>query len=562
MINVKDKPFYLDNEGIEWVNATLQSLSLKEKIGQLFCPIIFTKDSNELKSMIKEFSFGGVLYREGMAEEIRASHEILQNASKVPLLTASNLEMGGKGSATEGTYYGRQMLVAATNNLNRAYELGKISAIEGKALGVNWAFAPVVDIDYNFRNPITNVRTYGANLEKIKSMAGEYIKAATEEGIATAVKHFPGDGVDERDQHLLTSVNSLDYETWDKTYGDIYKSVIDAGTLSIMVAHIAFPDYEKKCGASIEQCLMPATLSKNVIKKLLREELKFNGLLCTDATPMIGFCSAMDRKTAVPLCIENGCDVFLFNKDIREDFTYMIQGYENGILSEKRLNEAVYRILATKAALKLYKNKQNENYVLPKEGLNVLGCKKHMDMAKLCADEGITLVKDTQNLLPLHPKKTPNLLLQILGESNSNERVRNRFVTRLQKEGFFVTVYEKETNFEQLDNCEEFKRKYDLVLYVGNIETVSNKTVARVNWDSFFGLGNNMPWFVKEVPTIFVSVGNPYHLFDIPMIKTFINCYCNTDIVISTVIDKMIGLSPFKGVNPIDPFCGRADTEY
>ncbi|MBD5458028.1 MAG: glycoside hydrolase family 3 protein, partial [Lachnospiraceae bacterium] len=131
------------------------------------------------------------------------------------------------------------------------------------------------------------------------------------------------------------------------------------------------------------------------------------------------------------------------------------------------------------------------------------------------------------------------------------------------REGFQVTVYEKERlglEGKLFDTVEEFKEKYDLVIYIGNIETASNKTVSRLNWHTLFGLGNNVPWFVHEVPTMFISVGNPYHLLDVPMIRTYINGYCNSEYVISAIVEKITGRSSFKGKSPVDAFCGRWDT--
>lgn len=559
MINYKDKPFFLTEEQIRWVEDTYESMTKEEKIGQLFCPIVFTKDEQELKDLVRSTHIGGMLYREGPGEELRQAHKVLQDNSKIPLLTASNLEYGGNGSAIEGTFYGREMLVAATGNTERAYQLGKVSCSEGAAVGVNWSFAPVVDLDQNYHNPITNVRTFGKDLQTVIDMGKAYIRAAQEEGVATSVKHFPGDGVDERDQHLLTSVNSLSCEEWDATYGKIYEEMINAGTLTVMAAHIAMPAYEEKYDGKKCERIIPATLSKNLLTHLLREKLGFNGLITTDATPMVGFCSAMDRETAVPLCIENGCDMFLFNRNMEEDFRFMTEGYEKGILSEARLEEAVKRILATKAALHL-PEKQKEGTLVPDaSALKILNCETHDRWAKECADEGVTLVKDTQNLLPISPEKHKRVLFELMGDFPSNERVLGSFKEKLEKEGFEVTVYQNE-GFEVMeDSVTNFKSKYDLVFYVANIETASNKTVSRLNWHTMFGLGNNMPWMVHEVPALFVSVGNPYHLLDAPMIRTFVNGYCNSEYVIDAVIDKLLGRSEFKGTSPVDPFCGKMD---
>lgn len=562
MINLKANPFFLSEEAIKWVNETYQNMSLEERIGQLFCPIVFAKEEEVLKQLVETKHIGGVLYREGLAEEIQNSHRVLQKYSKIPLLTASNLEAGGTGSAVEGTFYGRELLVAATDNVERAYQLGKVACKEGAAVGVNWAFAPVVDIDYEFRNPITNIRTFGSDPSRVLQMGEGYLKAAKEEGVAVSIKHFPGDGTDERDQHLLTSVNSLSCRAWDRTYGKIYKTLIKKGALTVMAGHIGMPAYEEAFDGVPCKEIIPATLSKNLLQKLLREKLGFNGLITTDATPMVGFCCAEERRIAVPASIENGCDVFLFNKDLEEDIKYMTEGYHNGLLSEQRLEDAVIRILATKAALKLQEKQKDGTLVPGLEALKLLRCEEHDRMAKECADEGVTLVKDTQGLLPISNTKHKRVLLEILGDFNSNDRVYDLFAKRLSEAGFEVTKYVQETFGQPMDNVEQFKKKYDLVFYIANIDTASNKTVSRINWYTFFGSGNNVPWFVKEVPALFVSVGNPYHLIDVPMVKTFINGYCNSEYVIEAVIDKVLGKSEFKGINPIDPFCGRKDTRY
>lgn len=559
MIQYKENPFYLTEEQVQWVESTYDSMSLEEKIGQLFCPIVFTKDEKELKELVETKHIGGMLYREGPGEELRQSHKILQDASRIPLLTASNLEYGGNGSAIEGTYYGREMLAAATGDVERAYQLGKVSCSEGAAVGVNWSFAPVVDLDLNYHNPITNVRTFGSNLQTVIDMGKAYIRGAKEEGVATSVKHFPGDGVDERDQHLVTSVNALSCKEWNESYGKIYKEMIEAGTLTVMAAHIALPAYEEYFDQKPCERILPATLSENLLKKLLREQLGFNGLIVTDATPMVGFCSAMDRATAVPLSIENGCDMFLFNRNMEEDFRLMREGYEKGILSDARLEEAVKRILATKAAMHLPEKQEKGQLIPDASALDILNCETYDRWAKECADEGVTLVKDIQKLLPIDPKKHKRVLLELMGDFPSNKRVCESFVRELEARGFEVTVYEPE-GFEVMeDSVESFKSRYDLIFYVGNIETASNKTVSRLNWHTMFGLGNNMPWMVHEMPALFVSVGNPYHLLDAPMIKTFVNGYCNSEYVIHAVVEKLCGDSEFKGKSPIDPFCGKLD---
>lgn len=535
-MDLKRKPFYLDDTAIEWVNNTLNELTEDEKIGQLFFPIGFSTEKEYLNHL-RSLGIGGLFFRPGVAEEVQQTYEYMQRTSKVPLLTAANLEDGGNGSSIEGTAFGNQMAVAATNQTSDAYTLGKIASSEGKAVGVNFGFSPVVDLDLNFRNPITNVRTYGSDVERVIKNAKEYIQAFHDNGIMTSIKHFPGDGVDERDQHLLTSINSLSVDNWKKTFGKVYQELIDFGSKAVMVGHIAFPAYSGD--------EMPATLSPQLLQDLLRNELGFNGLTITDATPMVGFCSAMKRSEAVPYTIQAGCDMLLFNRVLEEDIQYMKDGLSKGILTKERLDEAVTRILATKASLGLH---QTINHGTAKfEDFR----EEQLDLA----DRSITLVKDTQNMLPLSVGKHKRVLLQLLGSFNSNERVLEKVKAELEKRDFEITVYEPETNFFDLGTVTSFSNDYDAVLYVANIQNASNQTVTRVHWHTLFGLGNNLPWFTKEVPTMLLSFGNPYHLYDLPMVDTVINAYCNYDHFIEMAIKKVTGESSFKGVSPVNPFC-------
>lgn len=562
MIDLKVKPFYLTDEQIKWVEDTREQMTEDEKAEQLFCPLLYTSDTEELRGIIASHNFGAVMFRSEDAKTIQNNINVMQKTAKIPLLISANLEDGGNGIAETGTYMGRQMLIAATDDENKAYELGKICGSEGKAVGVNWAFAPVLDIDTSFRSPITNVRTYGSDYHRVIRMGQKYIQGLTEEGLIPAIKHFPGDGQDERDQHLLTSVNSLSIDAWEASYGQIYRTMISDGAMTAMIGHIAMPAMEEKFNGKPCMEVVPASCSKNIMTGYLRGELGFNGLISTDASPMVGFTANTIREEAVPLVIEHGADILLFARDLDEDLRFMKKGIRNGLLSRERLNDAITRILATKAVLRLPEKKQDGSIYHSIEELAILGNEEHRSWAKECADEAVTLVKDTQKLLPLSPTKTKRVLFELLGDFESNERVGKQFKNLLAKEGFEVTEYVPET-METIfldSKVEDFKSKYDLVFYVGNIENASNKTVARINWHTLFGAGNNLPWFVKEVPTIFVSVGNPYHLFDVPMIKTYVNGYCHSSYVIDAVMEKVMGRSAFKGISPIDPFCGRWDT--
>jgi beta-N-acetylhexosaminidase len=568
MINLKAKPFYLKDEDIKWVEETLSSMNLNDKVGQLFCPIGMTDKKEELKGFMESFKPGGIMYRPSQGKVMQETHRFLQENSNIPLLISANLEAGGNGIAADGTYFGKQLQVAATDDENMAYKLGVVAGREGKAVGCNWAFAPVVDIDMNFRNPITNVRTYGSDSDRVLRMAREYMKGINEQGVVVSVKHFPGDGVDERDQHLLTSVNTLSVEEWDRTFGKVYRGLIEDGAQTVMAGHISLPQYSRHINPSLrDEEIMPATLAPEILNGLLREELGFNGLIVTDATPMLGFTAAEKREIAVPKAIASGCDMFLFNKNIAEDYKFMMQGIENGILTLERVDEAVTRILALKASMGLHKQKEQGTLVPGEEALALLKCEEHEAWARECADKSVTLVKDTQNLLPITPEKYKRIRLYVLGDSEGGFKegspVTEIIKTALEKEGFEISLYDtKNLNFGEIfgASVESMKEKFDLALYVANLETASNQTTVRINWVQ--PMAANGPWFAKEIPTAFISVANPYHLIDVPMVKTYINAYSSSEYVVEAVIEKITGRSEFKGINPVDPFCGRWDTKF
>ena len=318
MINLKAKPFYLDDEAIRWVEQTKAGLSLEDKVGQLFCVCCRAGTEEEVDWIYDILNPGTVLLRQLSIQEGIAYNEYLDKRAKIPLLKAANLELGGDGIASEGTCYGAPMAIAASGKVENAGALGRIAGLEGREMGVNWALAPLVDIDYNWRSPIMNVRTFGGKPEQVRDMGRAYVEEIQKLGLAACPKHFPGDGRDERDQHLVVSVNDMSCEDWDKTYGENYRACIDAGTLSIMIGHIMLPAYERFfCPDMADKDMLPATLSPVLMKKLLREKLGFNGLIATDATTMAGFIIPMDRARAIPTTIQNGADVLLMSRNLK-----------------------------------------------------------------------------------------------------------------------------------------------------------------------------------------------------------------------------------------------------
>lgn len=561
-MNLKTKPFCLKDEDIAWVEKTLASMSTDDKIGQLFCLCAREGTEDEVKKIYETLKPGGIMYRPFSTEEAVNYTAILKKYADIPLLIAANLEKGGNGIVHEGTTLGSPLEVAATDDVSMAEKLGTLCGREGGAVGANWAFAPIIDIDTNFRNPITNIRTFGSCPERVKNMGLAYVKAVQDCGLAASIKHFPGDGVDERDQHLVTSINSLSVEEWDETYGKAYKACIDAGAMTVMIGHIMQPAYSKKFNPSLrDEDILPASLSPELMQKLLREQLGFNGLIVTDATTMAGFTIPMSRKKAVPYSIAAGADMFLFTRNLAEDYAFMREGVQNNTITPERLDEAVTRILALKAALKLHTN--NSLPTLEK-AQKVIGCPEHLAWAKECADKSVTLVKEEKSVLPITPEKYKRVLFYPIESEQGvaysvKAGVCQHFAEMLTEQGFQVDTFVPAAGWEgNMKTYQETIDNYDLIVYFANMSTKSNQTAVRIEWAQ--PMGANVPCYIQSIPTLFISVENPYHLLDVPRVKTFINAYNSNDTVLEALLEKLTGKSEFKGKSPVDAFCGRWDT--
>ena len=563
-MDLKNKPFYLSNEDILWVQNTLNSMTEDEKISQLFCLITYTDDENYLKFLASDLKVGGVMTRTMSVDELTNTVTGLQKNAKIPMLISANLEAGLNQLCYGGIKVGSEMAIAATGEKKFARELAKVISEEAGAIGINWSFAPIVDIDLNYHNPITNTRTFGSNPKVVSSFAKEYIEEIQSHDIAATIKHFPGDGVDERDQHLVASINSLSVEDWDKTYGYIYKNCIDDGVKTVMVGHIMQPEYSKFLNPLLkDEEILPGLISKELLNDLLRKKLGFNGLIITDSTTMAGMTTVMKRCDAVPLTIAAGCDMFLFTKNLEEDFKFMKDGVKNGVISKERLDEAVTRILALKASLKLHKKDNLPNFENIKKFIN---SKKHYDIAKEIASRSITLVKEEEGVLPLNVNKYKKILVyKKEGESSAvgggtTSGACDKFIEMLKKEGFYVDVFKPTGGWEGMAKpISDYTNNYDLIVYLVSLATKSNQTVVRIEWAE--PMGADVPTLIKEIPTIMISLENPYHLLDAPRIKTYINTYGGTDIVLNELLNKLLGKDKFIGVSPVDPFCGKWDTK-
>ncbi|MGW7907624.1 glycoside hydrolase family 3 protein [Staphylococcus pseudoxylosus] len=556
-VNLKTSPYNLDDTQIAWVGETLKDLSSEEKIGQLFFNLFSLEGGKKFhdadlsnKEVLERYHIGGARYEGGNKVEVQSLLNDLQQNTKVPVLVAANCDSGGNGACKDGTYIASAAQCEAAQDTKVAYNAGLVSARESSALGVHINFDPCVDILKNWRNTIVNTRSYGTEAQTVIKYSSAFIDGFnSEHDMITCIKHFPGDGTEERDQHLVLGVNELSTEEWDNSFRKVYQHHIDRGVQMIMAGHIAQPAYSKKLNSNLEdKDILPATLSKELITDLLKDDMHFNGLVVTDASHMLGMTASMRREDYVPLSIAAGCDMLLFFNDLEEDYQFMLNGYNNGIITDDRLDDAVRRILGLKAQLNLHKKQVDGTIIRAKEDLQVIGCQEHLDMRAEAADLGITLVKNTLDQLPIRPETHKNIRLYVIeGEKDgiykSANNVPEDIIKELESRGFNVTLNDGSTRVK--GKTLSYREDVDAALVFANIIGYAAENNYRIKWGT--AMSNEIPWYVHEVPTVFVSLNFTTHLHDATMVKAYINAYHSNPETIKQTVDKIMGLSTFKG---------------
>nr|WP_300822466.1 glycoside hydrolase family 3 N-terminal domain-containing protein [uncultured Schaedlerella sp.] len=589
MVDMKAKPFYLSDEDCKWVEDTINGMTLDEKVGQLFFNMGSSRDEDYLKMTVEKYHIGGIRYNPASADEVHEQNRILQENSKIPLIIACNTENGGDGACVDGTTIGSQTKIGATRNTQYAYNLGYMSNKEAAAIGCNLSFAPVSDILYNWENPVIGLRTYGNDVDRVMEMSKAYLDGAhANPGFCCAAKHFPGDGLDFRDQHVANSVNDFSCEEWDATFGKVYQNLIDNGLDAIMAGHIMQPAYTRYFNPEIaDDDIMPATLSPELISGLLRKKLGFNGMVLTDASHMVGLTCRMKRRDLMPAAIAAGVDMFLFFNEMDEDFESMKQGVLDGRITEERLSDALYRILALKAHMGLHKKAKTE-LVPPKSQVHeIVGCEEHKAMQKEISDKAVTLVKyKDKDVLPLTPERYKRImivyvkgleapgLVSLMGRGKVSPA--EKLKEKLEEQGFEVFIYESPIQ-KILKEMEKggkpdvnvyFAGKSPIKDFVANQDAIITlvdiaggfQPVARPAFGMTKG-GGEIPWYVFELPVIVVGTKQPFVLADIPQARTYINTYDTLDSTLDALVGKLMkGADAFTGQDPVDSYCGIWDT--
>ncbi|MEO9167223.1 MAG: glycoside hydrolase family 3 N-terminal domain-containing protein [Aestuariivirga sp.] len=558
-MNLSAKPFHLSKSDIAWVEKTRDALSIEDKIRQLFIHITVGDDLANI-TRLSNMKPGG-LHR-FMGPELAAAHAATKlglDMAEIPPFITGDIEGGGHGSPAM-LQFPNNLGMAAANDPKLSAAVLQAVCDEATALGFNWSFTPCIDINHATESAIVGTRSYGSDIKRIAAQAKVHIATLQKNGIAATAKHWPGEGYDARDQHLVTTVNPLSMPQWQQTFGKLYEDLIKQGVLSVMSAHIALPAYmKKKRVADGLERLRPASLSKLLNLSLLRKDLGFNGLVISDATPMGGMTSYSAREIQVPEVIENGCDVFLFSPNPEADLAFMVKGLREKRLSEQRLEDAVTRILALKAALGLHKKSVSQRIASLEEVQHLIKSKAHLDVAAKAAQKSITKVKDVKKLLPISPTKHRRVVVVGRGAPGffpgAPRKEMSAFLDELKQRGFETRAFDPK-NPPTRDNA-------DLLLYVMAVESSLGLSHIHIDWlADQQGLDTGMARYWHDLPTLMVAFGHPYFLRDAPRMPALVNAYSTTEVAQRAAARAITGEAKFQGSSPVDAFAGAPDSRY
>jgi beta-N-acetylhexosaminidase len=528
-------------------------MTLREKLGQLLMPYYFgvfeSTESPAYKDLLHQvednhvggFILGTIRGPLGIERSQVYPTAVIMNAlqahSKVPLLIGADFESGTGMRLDEGTNFPSAMAIGATDDPQLAYTAGRDTALEARAAGIHWIFAPDADVNDNPGNPIINIRAFGENPRQVADFAGQFIRGIEENGALATAKHFPGHGDVTTDSHLSLPVVPDDRKELENNELVPFRAAISAGVSSIMPGHLAVPALEP-------DATVPASLSRNILTGLLRDELKFRGLIVTDAMDMGGVTSMYPPDEAAIRAVEAGADIVLQPPVPDAALAGLEHAVKSGRLSEKRIDESVRRILQAKARLGLDKDRLVEIPRLSQK----FGLPKFADDAQAIADRGVTLLRNSENLVPLNAARKLRVLLVSLSADpdaypsatiESEIRWRVDSLKSLRADTQFVNVSTLKLPPDD---------SYDIAIVALFVRVADRKGNV--------GFPDDQRAFVNQMlangkPCVVLAFGSPYLISTFPGAKSWVGEFSTNDVSQRAAVRALFGQTAISGRIPV-----------
>jgi beta-N-acetylhexosaminidase len=542
----------------DWVDSVLASLSLREKAAQLVWPTVYgdysPSDSPQwetLRRLIQEERVGGFTISVGSPVEIAVKLDAMQRASRVPLLFGADFEFGAGYRARGGWFlpngidlggavvFPPQMALGATGDTALAYEQGRVTAVEGRALGVHVAYAPILDVNNNPANPVINTRSYGEDPALAARLGAAFVRGLQEHGMIATGKHFPGHGDTEVNSHLALPVVGVTRARLDTVELVPFRASVAAGVGAIMTFHGAMP--------ALDSTGAPGTLSRRVLSDLLRGELSFQGVVISDAMDMRGVLDKYGAVEAAIRAVEAGADVLIQPVDARQTIDAIVQGVSTGRYDEARIDASVRRLLDAKRRVGLDRRRS-----LPIDSVKfVVGDSDHVAVARTIAERSITLVRDSLKQLPLSKLPRSRRVLSITLARRADLAAGTGFDSELRRH--FSSVRSELVNADAPANAEwERLRRVaasaDVVIVSSYVSHAWNATSANAPQE--------FASFVKALirarkRPIVVSLGNPYLLQQIPGVPAYLIGWSGIGVSQRAAARALLGANAITGRLPI-----------
>lgn len=528
-----------------WVRKIMAKMILEEKIGQMiacrYSGYFVNRGSDyfeELESLIVKRKIGGLIIFGGNVYETTFLTNTFQKLAKIPLLIASDFERGAGNQIQRAIRFPPLMAMGATGSEDLAYLMGKITALEGRAMGIHMTYAPVVDVNVNPENPIINTRSFGEDPELVGRLAKAFIKGCQENGLIATAKHFPGHGDTDLDSHTHLPTIHADQERLERVELYPFKQAIEAGVQAVMAAHLHLPALDPTPN-------LPATLSPVIITELLRKKLGFKGIIVTDSMGMGGITTLYGPEEAALKAVKAGVDMLLLPPKPHEVIDALIQAVLSGEIPEKRIDVSVKRILKAKARLGIHKNK----LVAVDSLANTIASSELLQQASRMFERSMTLVKNEGNILPLSDtfqKVAVFSLSSDLGDYFAGKV----FVREIERRCSEVTSFyaERTTGEKFIQKGVEKAREAQVII----IALFSSLRA----WKGSVDLELRHIELVREmaeesIPVIVVSFGSPYFLQHFPEVDSYLCAYRNVPQAQEAAVKALFGEIEVTGKLPV-----------
>lgn len=526
------------------VEHLVDSLPLRAKVAQLVMPWMLgnyaaVDDSlyQVAQRWVDSLEVGGIISSIGSPTDVAIKLNRLQRMAKLPILVASDLEGGASFRLTGGTVYPTNMGIAATGRDTDAYEVGRVTALEGRAVGIHMAFAPVADVNNNPNNPIINTRSFGENPHQVGRLVAATVRGIQEHGMLATVKHFPGHGDTETDSHIGLPVIPANYQRLDTLELVPFRDAIAAGVAVVMSAHVALPQLIGEPGR-------PATLAPTMLTGLLRDSLHFQGLVVTDALDMAGVVSAYGPGEAAVQAFMAGSDLLLMPANPAGAIETMTSAVEIGRVSYERLTRSVRRVLQLKAKLGLFRQR---TVSLDSVSL-VVGSAQFLPAAREIAQRSVVLVSDSTGTLDSLRAAPRKLAFITYGEENAGS-VGAVVARQLRAAGHQITGFRlwPASGKESYDSAEAFIRKNPYTLFAVSVRVTTAKGTI--------GLPEPMAKLIDKVSrrrrALVVSLGSPYIGLGLKHLRSYLIGWGSSGVSEYAIGQAIAGRATITGKLPV-----------